>query len=100
MLNIIIAVLATVLTVLATQLQTNSGFTGVSFITLLNLSSMIATMMQDYTELEISLGAVNRLATFSQNTPSESNVHADLTPDKDWPARGEVRIENFSAAYK
>ncbi|KAH8195838.1 hypothetical protein TruAng_009991 [Truncatella angustata] len=100
MLNIIIAVLATVLTVLATQLRTNTGFTAVSFITLLNLSSMIATMMQDYTELEISLGAVNRLVTFSQNNPSESNVHTDLMPGKDWPARGEIRIENISAAYK
>ncbi len=67
MLNIIVAILATLLTVLATQLKTNSGLTGVSFITLLNLSGMMATMMQDYTELEISLGAVNRLATFKRD---------------------------------
>ena len=99
-LNIIVAILATVITVLATQLKTNSGLTGVSFISLLNLSGMIATIMQEYTELEITLGAVNRLATFSETTPPESNADADVIPDRDWPARGEIRIENVSAAYK
>ncbi len=100
MLNIIVAILAIFVTVLATQLKSNTGLTGVSFIALLNLSGMIASMMQAYTELEISLGAVNRLATFGETTPPESNADADVTPEKDWPARGEISIENVSAAYK
>ena len=100
MLNTIVAILAVIATVLATQLRTNSGLTGVSFITLLNLTGIIATMMQDYTELEISLGAVNRLATFSESTPPESNNDEDTLPDKEWPAHGAIRIENVSAAYK
>lgn len=99
-LNIIIAVLATIATVLATQLKTNSGLTGVSFISLLSLTGMIANMMQNYTELEISLGAVNRFATFSESTPPEPLTGEDIVPDKDWPSRGEIQIENVSAVYE
>ncbi|GJC90927.1 ABC transporter FUM19 [Colletotrichum liriopes] len=76
----LVGLIATVITALAVRLGTNPGFTGASFVTLMTLSSAISELMQGYTLVETSIGAVNRLRAFSQNVTPEDEDDNDVEP--------------------
>ncbi|KAF4438951.1 abc transporter [Fusarium austroafricanum] len=98
-LRLIVMLIATVIVTLATQLRTNSGFTGASLVTLMTFGEMLATIVQSYTTLETSIGAVARLKTFSSSTEQESKPDVDDLPDCKWPQRGCIEIKHVSASY-
>lgn len=92
-LDTVVAVLATVVVVLSTQLPSDTGFTGASLITLMTFGSGITNAVRTYTQLEISLGAINRLKTFSEQVKPEQQPGDNITPDELWPPRGKIEIE-------
>ncbi|KAH7129421.1 ABC transporter [Dactylonectria estremocensis] len=98
-LRLIVMVIATIIITLATQLRTDSGFTGATLLTLMNFGDMLATIVQSYTTLETSIGAVARLKTFSSSTESESQPDVEATLDNKWPQRGQIEIKDVSASY-
>lgn len=98
-LNCVVTVLAVVIVTLSTQLTSNTGLTGASLVTLMNFGSSLTYLIRNYTQLETSLGAINRLKTFSDTVKSESLEGEDVKPDESWPQRGEIVIDGVSAAY-
>lgn len=99
-LTILVGVVAICLTTLATQLRTNAGFTGASLLTLMNLVTTITTVVRSYTLLETSIGAVNRLRSFSEKVkPEDENDQTQPVP-KEWPTRGTLSLKAVSASYK
>lgn len=99
MLNAIVAILATVVVALSTQLRSNTGFTGAGLVTLMTFGDIFAHFIQVYTMLETSIGAVSRLKTFSEKTKSESLFGEDVVPPEYWPPRGKIEIKAVSASY-
>lgn len=99
-LGIVVAVLATGLTALATRLHSSSGFTGASMVTLMSFGENLSMIVQFYTRLETSIGAIARLKTFSATVKPENHDHEDVIPAEDWPHKGEIKIENVSASYQ
>lgn len=95
-----VAVLATVVVVLSTQLPSNTGFTGASLITFMTFGSSVTNLVRQYTQLEISLGAINRLKTFSEKVKPEKQPGEDIIPDESWPHKGEIKIRGVSASYR
>lgn len=95
-----VAVLATVVVVLSTQLHSDSGFTGASLITFMSFGSTITNLVRQYTQLEISLGAINRLKTFSEKVKPEQQAGKNIIPDESWPQKGEIKIRGVSASYR
>lgn len=98
--NVMVLALATLLTVLATQLRTNPGFAGASLVSLMSFGTLIAVLVRDYTAFETSIGAVSRLKTFSEDTKTEDQDGEDLRPEEQWPMQGSVMIEGLSASYE
>ncbi|KAK7428333.1 hypothetical protein QQZ08_005230 [Neonectria magnoliae] len=98
-LRLIVMLLATIIVTLATQLRTDSGFTGATLLTLMTFGDMLATIVQSYTTLETSIGAVARLKTFSSSTEPESQPDVDVILDDKWPQRGLIEIEDVSVSY-
>ncbi|KAI6758651.1 hypothetical protein HG530_010891 [Fusarium avenaceum] len=98
-LRIIVMVIAAIIVTLATQLRTDSGFTGATLVTLMSFGDMLATIVQSYTTLETSIGAVARLKAFSSSTEQESKPDAELLPDLNWPSRGHIEVNGVSASY-
>ncbi|KUI69854.1 Multidrug resistance-associated protein 1 [Cytospora mali] len=94
-----VSVLAIVVVVLSTQLPSNTGFTGASLITLMSFGSIITSLVLTYTQLEISLGAISRLKTFSEKVKPEQLPGEDIVPDESWPQKGEIEIRGVSASY-
>ncbi|KAF5120190.1 ABC transporter FUM19 [Metarhizium anisopliae] len=84
----VVAALAILIVVLATQWRTQSGFTGASMVTIMTFGKFIAVIIQNYTLLKTSIGAVTRLKTFSESTPIE-----------DPSDRGVIEIQDVSASY-
>ncbi|KAI1735611.1 putative ABC multidrug transporter [Xylaria scruposa] len=98
-LNLVVAAIAVLLTVLATQLRSNSGITGASLVTLLSLGGNLSGIIISYTQLETSIGAISRLKSFSDNVKPEEHDSEDICPAEDWPQRGEILLEDVSASY-
>ncbi len=99
-LGIVVAVLATGLTALATRMHSSSGFTGASMVTLMSFGENLSMIVQFYTRLETSIGAIARLKTFSATVKPENQDHEDVIPAEEWPQKGEIKIENVSASYE
>ena len=98
-LQLMVAVLAIIVVTMATQLRTNAGLTGASLVTLVTFGYSIAWLIVNYTTLETSLGAVNRLRTFSSMVEPEDRPEEDTKPPSDWPRCGRIDITDISASY-
>lgn len=99
-LNLFVAVIATLVVVLATQMRSNAGFTGASMVSVMSFGTLLANMVQMYTLLETSIGAVNRLKTFSEETEKEDQPEEIEKPEIMWPQSGSIEISHVNASYK
>lgn len=72
---------------------------GASLVTLMTFGDYLTQFIQSYTLLETSLGAVNRLKTFSEKITPESQPGEDIIPEVTWPYKGEIEIKDVSASY-
>ena len=99
-LNMCVAVLAVILITLATQLRTNSGFTGVGLVTLMSFGQMLASLVQCWTQLETSTGALSRMKAFGEEVKSENLEQETWMPGEEWPSQGLIEFQCVSATYE
>ncbi|KAL9086196.1 MAG: hypothetical protein Q9165_007261 [Trypethelium subeluteriae] len=98
-LNIVVMIMAVVLTALAVRLKSNSGFTGASLVTLMNFGDNLSGIVIYYTKLETSIGAIARLKTFSENVKPEDRDEENIVPSEQWPRNGVIELKGVSASY-
>ncbi|KAG4266616.1 hypothetical protein FPRO03_01900 [Fusarium proliferatum] len=99
-LNVVVAVTATALVGLITQLRSSSSLSGASLVTLMTLSQSLSDIVRFYAALETSVGAVARLRNFATKTGTESVLHGDVKLDRQWPSKGAIEVQGVWAAYK
>ncbi|KAM0261709.1 hypothetical protein ACHAQJ_002161 [Trichoderma viride] len=75
------------------------GLAGVSLVQLISMSETLNMLIQFWTSIETSIGAVARIKQFAEETPSESLLGEDQEPPADWPSRGHVVIRGLEASY-
>jgi len=98
--NVVVAVLAVILVTLATQLRSSSsGAVGAGLVSLITLGSVMTNVLSAYTGLEIALGGISRLKSFSESTEKEETAGDGIELGEQWPSRGEVQFRNVSASY-
>ncbi|KAK6836235.1 hypothetical protein PG987_006730 [Apiospora arundinis] len=100
-LDMIVAGLVIVTMGLAVALRTkvNPGFLGIALIQLMTLSHELTGIVQSWTMLETSIGAITRIKDFAEKTPDESAPEEMDAPTADWPSRGTLKFENVFATY-
>ncbi|KAK6858071.1 multidrug resistance-associated protein [Apiospora arundinis] len=100
-LDMIVAGLVIVTMGLAVALRTkvNPGFLGIALIQLMTLSHELTGIVQSWTMLETSIGAITRIKDFAEKTPDESAPEETDAPTADWPSRGTLKFENVFATY-
>ncbi|OAQ97367.1 hypothetical protein LLEC1_01279 [Akanthomyces lecanii] len=98
-LRLLVAVIAVVVVTLATQLKASTGFAGASMVSLVTFSGYLSSLLNAYTNLETSLGAVNRLRSFGTSTEKEDLPGEDTVPPVSWPQKGRIEIGGVSASY-
>lgn len=100
-LDLMVAALTLVLVGLAVGLrsQINPGFLGLALVNMMSLSQALTDLVQYWTTLETSLGAIARIKDFSENTPVEQDPQPCVALEDTWPSKGTLRFENVSASY-
>ncbi|KAM5360718.1 hypothetical protein ACJA88_014729 [Fusarium oxysporum] len=98
-LNVVVAVTATALVGLITQLRSSSSLSGASLVTLMTLSQSLSDIVRFYAALETSIGAVARLRNFTTKTGTERISHDDGKRDERWPSKGNVELRGIWATY-
>jgi ABC-type multidrug transport system fused ATPase/permease subunit len=98
-LNMVVMIMAVLVTTFSIQLHAKSGFAGASLYSLLTLGENLSGIVIYWTKLETSLGAIARLKTFSETVTSEDLDSEDIIPPAHWPQQGAVTLNNLSASY-
>ncbi|KAF5720125.1 multidrug resistance [Fusarium mundagurra] len=98
-LNVVVAVTATALVGLITQLRSSSSLSGASLVTLMTLSQSLSDIVRFYAALETSIGAVARLRNFTTKTGTEGVLHGDVKLDQQWPSKGAIEVRRVWATY-
>ncbi|KGO49054.1 ABC transporter, integral membrane type 1 [Penicillium expansum] len=98
-LDLVVMVLAVVMTTLAVRLHSSSGFAGASLFSLMSFGESISGIVVFYTKLETSIGAIARLKLFNENVKPEDREEEDIVPPIQWPHNGVVELKGVSASY-
>ncbi|KAK0643350.1 ABC transporter [Cercophora newfieldiana] len=100
-LGLMVAAFTTILTILAVVLhgKVDAGFFGIALVNMEGFCYGLAMLISFWTKLETSLGAVSRVKTFSEDTPCEESPSGSGAPPAEWPSRGTLVFENWSAFY-
>ncbi|KAK0715388.1 P-loop containing nucleoside triphosphate hydrolase protein [Lasiosphaeris hirsuta] len=98
-LDLMVAGLAVLLVGLAVALkdQINPGLLGVALTSIMTAGQQLSMVIQNWTQLETSLGAVTRVNRFEADTPREEDG-PDM-PGPGWPWSGAIRVSGLSAKY-
>lgn len=100
-LDMMVGGLAVLLVALAVALrQSGPATTAISFSSALGFGTVLAEFITSWTQLETSLGAIARVQTFEETTPSELENPGTMEPPADWPSRGHIKIFDLWASYK
>ncbi|KAF4921761.1 ABC transporter atnG [Colletotrichum viniferum] len=99
-LNLIVAVLAVILVILVVTWhhKFSAGSVGVSLVMIIGFSEVLARLIQSWTKLESSIGAVARVRRFVSDTETESAA-GRWTPPVNWPQTGAVTFSDVVASY-
>ncbi|KAJ4131432.1 hypothetical protein NW768_005618 [Fusarium equiseti] len=100
-LDLTTAGLALLLVGLAVRLrgEVDVGLTGVSLVQLISLSETVNLLIQFWTSIETSIGAVARIKQFSEDTGEENLPGETQEPPPQWPDKGAIQVSNLTASY-
>lgn len=101
-LDLVAAALATGVIVLAVALrgQVSGGQIGVALNIMLVANSTLLKLVQSWTTLEISLGAVARLRMLESTVQPEDRAGEEYEPPSTWPSQGRLQLKGVTAAYQ
>ena len=100
-LDIMVTVLAIVLvgTVITWHDKFSAGSVGVSLVMVVGFNTTVSRLIQTWTKLESSIGAVARVKRFSIGTDSEEDLGKAEAVPPEWPHSGSLEFENVVASY-
>jgi len=77
----------------------SGGQVGVALNIMLVANQTVLKLVQGWTNLEVSLGAISRLKILEQNTPQEKETKERFVAPDDWPCGGRVWFKNVTVTY-
>lgn len=98
-LDLFVAGIAIILCLLAVFVA-GIGPIGVSLISLVTFSQQLTELINFWTSMETSIGAITRIRDFQRNVPSENLPSENETPHPIWPSEGHIVLHNVSAGYQ
>lgn len=81
------------------------GFLGVALTSVMTFGQTASALTLQWTNLETSLGAVQRIMTYVKTAPSEEGCQSKAASDEakqakdEWPSFGHISLKNVSASY-
>jgi ABC-type multidrug transport system fused ATPase/permease subunit len=99
----LIAAVAVGLVALSVTFQGTNGAAsvGVSLNMIILANTTLLRLVENWTTLEVSLGAIARLRSVVAETPQEENNHEqNWVPPTNWPVSGDIVVQNVEASYR
>ena len=101
-LNLIVAAITILLVGVSLALRTrvDSGLLGIALIMMMNLGLVLSELIQNWTLLETSLGAISRIKEFAEDTPNEESNTVVRAGNElpEWLTHGEIVFKDASIA--
>lgn len=102
--DLFVAAVATILVSLALGVSGSAtqGSIGLAMLNVMQFNQSLSMLINSWTGLETSLGAIARLKSFLADTQSEgssSTSQENQAPPADWPQRGHIKIDHLTARY-
>jgi len=100
-LSMLVAAMAIVVVSLAVKVQvsTSGASIGIALNNVLGFTQSLSTLVDSYTQLETSLGAIARLKNFEATEVSENLPGEDMIPEASWPDQGVIEFQGVTATY-
>lgn len=97
-----VMITATILVTLALSLPHTSSANaiGLAMLNIISFGSGMANVIGTWTRMETSLGAIARLRSFLEETPTEEDPESEPELPKGWPLYGRVELKDVCARYK
>ena len=80
--------------------STTGGQIGIALNIILTISTTLTRLLQSWTQLEISLGAISRIKTLEETLLPEDKECEYFKPSPEWPDKGIIEFKEVVAAYK
>ncbi|KKY17726.1 putative abc transporter [Phaeomoniella chlamydospora] len=100
-LDLLISVLAVMVVGLAVGLKgtTSGGQVGIALNVILTANTFLLNVVESWTTLETSLGAIARLKNFQKEVLPEGTPDETHEPSSLWPSTGSIEFRDLSAGY-
>jgi ATP-binding cassette, subfamily C (CFTR/MRP), member 1 len=79
---------------------TSKGAIGLAMVNIIGFNKSLTLLIELWTGLETSLGAIARLKYFMASTPQETQDTECQDPPAQWPSKGVIEIKNVTASYR
>lgn len=101
-LDLLVAAIAVIVISVALSLRgsTSNNLLGIALFNIVNFSWTLRALVNNWVDLETSIGAVSRIRSYEQQTATEDLDSETQVVDEDWPQKGCVEIHNLSASYE
>lgn len=80
--------------------STTGGQIGIALNVVLVFNAALLRLVETWTHMETSLGAISRLKTLEETTIPEDKPGEDFVPDNHWPNQGAIEFRDVTAAYR
>lgn len=103
--DIVIMFLAMILIVLTTTLrrEIGAGDIGIALSNIIAFSATMKATITSWVSLEVSLGAIARIRSFSSDVQPEDHIDMYNAPSpklpEDWPSQGSIEMRDVTASY-
>ncbi|KAF4624351.1 hypothetical protein G7Y89_g13820 [Cudoniella acicularis] len=100
-LDLLVAGLAVLVITLAVKLRstTSGGQIGIALNSVMDFSALLLRLVETWTQVETSLGAISRLKNFEADTVPEDKPEENVIPPESWPESGGIEFCSVSASY-
>jgi ABC-type multidrug transport system fused ATPase/permease subunit len=96
-----VAAVGIVVVTLATRVpgQSSGAAIGIALNNILGFNQSLRVLVESWTQLETSLGAIARLRNFELTTPPEDKPEEREMPPAAWPDKGRIDFKDLTASY-
>lgn len=101
-LDLLVAAIAIVLVGFALGLSNTAtqGSIGLALLNVMEFNTSLSMLINSWTGLETSLGAIARLKHFVAETKAETLEGEDEAPPENWPQSGRIQMKGVTSKYK
>lgn len=100
-LDFFVCFIATILVAVSvlTRDSTSKAAIGLAMLNVISFTNTLSFLINSWTNLETSLGAVARLRDFLHQIPREALEVERQDPPPEWPTRGDIEFTNVTSCY-